>query len=140
MANKGSIIIVDNDSDDQEIIRLALHSLDVKHELLFFDTCQETLDYLLVSPGQPFLILCDINLPEMSGLQFRELINQDDRLRRKSIPFIFLSTSNNSKEIQQAYDLTVQGYFKKPASFEELAEDLKLIIAYWTRCKHPNAA
>jgi DNA-binding NarL/FixJ family response regulator len=65
-------------------------------------------------------------------------INNDERLRKKSIPFVFFSTNAHHDTVIQAYDLTVQGYFLKSATLRELEDTLAMIINYWTLCKHPN--
>ena len=139
MSKSGPIILVEDDEEDQLFFREALTALNVKNELVICSDGVEALDFLNTTTQQPFLILCDINMPRMNGLQLRVEINQNDYLRRKSIPFIFLSTAANKEDVQKAYDLTVQGYFQKNQSFQELLVMLRLMIDYWKECKHPNA-
>lgn len=74
----------------------------------------------------------------MNGIQLSRVINADDYLRKKSIPFIFLSTSDSPIQVNEAYELTVQGFFKKPHSVEELTTIIKGIYIYWANCLHPN--
>ena len=76
---------------------------------------------------------------QLDGFQLREKIYQDTQLRFKSIPFLFLSTSSSKPGINKAYSLSVQGYFKKPDSFEEMIAMLKRIIEYWDFSLHPNS-
>ena len=59
-------------------------------------------------------------------------------LRKKSIPFVFFSTAANKQEIERAYEMMVQGYFKKKNSMDGIKSTLKIIMDYWTLCKHPN--
>ncbi len=75
----------------------------------------------------------------MNGLELRKIINADDYLRLKSVPFVFFSTSADEYAVRQAYELTVQGYFVKRYSIPEIKETLKLIINYWEHCEHVNA-
>ena len=132
------LVIVEDDLDDQEIIREVFNSLEVSNTLLLFSDGVQALTYLQTTTDQPFLILCDINLPKLNGLELREQINKDERLRRKSVPFIFFSTNAGRDAVERAYDLTVQGFFVKNHTLQELQDTLRLIISYWTLCKHPN--
>ncbi len=59
-------------------------------------------------------------------------------LKSKGIPYIFFTVKDDLKIIREAYDLTVQGYFLKGSSMQEIENELKLIIVYWEKCKHPN--
>jgi DNA-binding NarL/FixJ family response regulator len=65
-------------------------------------------------------------------------INKDAVLRSKSIPFIFLSTSASKKEVSAAYELMVQGYFKKPGTFDDIKALLEMILNYWDYCAAPE--
>ena len=139
MSDLNPIIILEDDIDDHEIFTEALNALGVKNELIIFTHATKALDFLLVTPRQPFLILSDINLPGMNGLIFRSVIQQNEYLKTKSIPFIFFTTGTSKHQVKAAYDLTVQGFFIKPSSFMELQLRLKTIVEYWSSCLHPNA-
>ena len=134
----GPIIIVEDDIDDQEIMKEVFESLGVANTLLIFSDGSEALTYLQTSTDQPFLILCDINLPKLNGLELREEIDADNALRRKSVPFVFFSTNASRDAVEKAYDLTVQGFFVKDHTLQDLRDTLALILAYWSQCKHPN--
>ena len=138
MSAQGPILIIEDDEDDQFMIRLALDQLNVSNDKRFFDNGQRALDYLLTTTEQPFLIFCDINMPLLNGLELRETINENEYLRKKAVPFVFLTTSANQNAVRIAYDLTVQGYFKKASSFEGIKAQLQLTVAYWKSCLHPN--
>jgi CheY-like chemotaxis protein len=135
----GPIIIIDNDDDDQEVFQDVLKSLHVSNELVVFGNCDDGLAYLRTTPGQPFVIFCDINLPGLGGLEFKRRIDNDPQLRKKSIPFVFYSTSVDQKTVNEAYtQMTVQGFFQKKNSIEEIKNMVQLILDYWSECKHPN--
>ena len=140
MAKEGPIIIVEDDADDHELLKEAFIKLEVDNELRFLNNGQEALDYLTSTKEQPFMILSDINMPVMDGLTLAETINSNDYLKSKSIPFIIFTTTENPLIVNRAYKLSVQGYFKKQNSFDELLQDLKLLVDYWVKCKHPNSA
>lgn len=140
MATPGPIVIVEDDLDDQEIITDVLKDIGISNELIFFDRCPEALEYLKTSSEQQFIIFCDINIPGMNGIEFKKRIDDDPHLRQKSIPFVFLSTSAEKSTVTEAYSkMTVQGYFKKSSSVEEIKKALTLIMDYWKLCRHPNS-
>ena len=133
------IIIVEDDADDQYFIRTICDKLGVTAELLFFDDGLSALRYLETTKSKTFLILCDINMPVMNGLELRRKIQDNIQLRKQSIPFVFLSTAARAKEVEEAYDLTVQGFFVKASQLAEMEKSLELILRYWMDCKHPNS-
>lgn len=133
------IIILEDDMDDQEIMKEVLEDLQVPYRIDFYVHAKDLLDYLYTTKESPFLILSDVNLPSMNGLELRKIINDDDYLRMKSVPFVFFSTSSDEYAVKQAYDLTVQGYFVKQYSIPDIKSTLKLIISYWEQCEHINS-
>ena len=140
MAKEGPLLIIEDDADDQEIYSDILTHMGIKNKLIFFSLAQAALDYLLNTKEQPFLILCDVNLPVMNGIEFKKNIDADPFLRQKSIPFIFFSTSAEKSEVKKAYtEMTVQGYFKKESKINEISKSLSVIMEYWKLCKHPNS-
>jgi len=140
MSKLGPIVIVEDDLDDQEMIQEAMEEVGIKNELVFFDRSLKAFEFLKSTTQQPFLILSDVNLPAQNGIEFKRQIDEDRQLREKSIPFVFYSTAVDKNSIDTAYkELTVQGFFKKKNKYEELRKDLKLIVDYWTICKHPNS-
>ncbi|MCF0075277.1 response regulator [Dyadobacter sp. CY261] len=138
MSLKGPIIVIDDDPDDREMIEAMLQELALVNQVRFFGNGQRALDYLLTTLESPLLILCDINVPIMNGLELRDQIDADPYLKNKSIPFIFLTTSDSPTLVRQAYNGTIQGYFQKCNSFQEGKDHLQLIIGYWKLCLHPN--
>lgn len=139
MSKKGPIILVEDDKDDQELIKEILRSIGILNKLVCFSNGSEALDYLKTSIEQPFLILSDVNMPVMDGITLRKYINENERLRKKSIPFVFLTTTAGMPAVRQAYEMSVQGFFEKGSSLTEIGTTLKLICDYWQRCKHPNS-
>jgi CheY-like chemotaxis protein len=134
----GPIIIIEDDEEDQQIVEHVMQSLHIKNPINFFDKCEDVIPYLLSTADKPFLILSDVNLPGMSGPELKKEINKNELLRKKSIPFVFFSTAANKQEIDRAYEMMVQGYFKKENSMDAIISTLKIIMDYWTLCKHPN--
>lgn len=139
MQTNAPIVIIEDDPDDQYFFKIVCESLGVCEQLEFFAQANSALEYLKTTTKQPFVILCDINLPGMSGVELRKIINNTDYLRRKSIPFVFFSTAATEDQIQEAYDMTVQGFFLKQQNLKETQDVLDTIFKYWRKCIHPNA-
>ena len=134
----GPIIIVEDDKEDQEVLAEVFAELKIENEIKFFKEGTSVLAYLRTTTDKPFIIITDINMPMMNGLELKAEIHKDDYLRKKSIPFIFLSTTDGSRIIDKVYQLEVQGFFQKEFSYEAVSNQIKLIIDYWSKCKHPN--
>ena len=137
MLKKGPIIIIEDDADDQELMNEIFRELQVPNLVKFFNSCLQAFDYLLTTMEKPFLIISDINLPAMTGLELYKKIMSNDLLRARTIPFIFLTTSSDSQTIAQAFEMPVQGFFVKPSSIHELKDMMRMIIDYWKICRHP---
>lgn len=132
------IIIIEDDHDDQEIMKLTLSDLGVGHEVVFFNDTQSALNYLANPNVIPLIIFSDINMPGMNGFQLRDNMQADETLRRKCTPFIFLTTGGENKHILEAYTKNVQGFFVKPSSVTEWNALFALILKYWTTSKKPQ--
>jgi len=137
MAKSGPIIIIEDDADDQELMSEIFKELQVPNLIRFFDSCMKALNYLMTTIEKPFLIISDINLPAMTGLELCRRITENESLKIKTIPFVFLTTTSEQKVITQAYQMFVQGFFVKPGSIRELKEMVRMIVDYWKICRNP---
>lgn len=133
------IIIIEDDTDDQEIMKLTLSDLYVESEVIFFNEGQSALDYLSDASIIPLIIFSDINMPGMNGFQLRDKIHADPDLRMKCTPYIFLTTGGESKHIWEAYTKNVQGFFVKPSSVSEWKDLFALVLGYWSISKKPRS-
>jgi CheY-like chemotaxis protein len=134
------IVIVEDDEEDREFLRIAFKQLNVTSEILFFYDCVEAMSYLNNGIQSPFIILCDVNLPKMSGIEFKQRIDADLNLRKKGIPFIFYTTAPNPAIINLVYrQMSIQGFFRKGNDAKENLNTLKVILDYWSYCKHPQS-
>jgi CheY-like chemotaxis protein len=138
MASRGPILVIDNDADDQELIRLAFKAINTPNKIITFTDGAEALDYLSSTSENPFLIISNVRMPRMDGLTLRKEINSNEQLKKKSIPFIFLSELADPDEVNEAYRLNVQGFFIKPNSLDALEKKLSIIVNYWENCVEPN--
>jgi CheY-like chemotaxis protein len=138
MSLNGPILCIDDDEDDQYLICQALNQLMLPNPVVLLTDGQQALDYLLATQERPFLILCDINMPLMNGLELRRQVNASEYLRKKSIPFVFLTTTASEYSVEEAYKESVQGFYQKATTYPALSRQLKLIVEYWQNCLHPN--
>lgn len=135
---KGPIIIVEDDKDDQELYTESIQGIGIPNEIHFFDRAKKVLDYLLNTDEQPFIIISDVNMPEMTGLELKRIIQDDPYLCTKGIPFVFISTNASKAAVRHAHALSVQGYFEKPSTLEEINQMFRKLFEYWELCKHIN--
>lgn len=136
MSKSGPIIIVEDDQDDQEMIKRILSGMNVENEIKTYFDGEDALQYLKTTSEDPFIIICDINMPIVNGLRLKEEIEKDPLLKEKSIPFVYLSTSANPQQVKKAYALSTQGFFLKGQSYDALKTSVKQIIEYWKHCIH----
>ena len=87
---------------------------------------------------QPFLILSDINMPKINGFELRNKVIANDKLHVKCIPYLFFTTSATKKAVIDAYAMSVQGFFVKPTSVQDLESSIRKIVEYWQECIAPS--
>jgi CheY-like chemotaxis protein len=134
-----SILIVDDNEGDRKLFELAFSELGTKNQIQGFSNGEEALKYLKNLKEIPFLILSDINMPTMNGIQLKKEIEKDIVLSLMSIPFIFFSSSASLYDIKEAFLQKAQGYFQKASSISILIDDLHSIIEYWNRSEIPSS-
>lgn len=138
MNKKGPIVVIEDDKDDQDMIQEIFLSLNYPNELVFFADGEKALDYINDENVFPFLILSDINMPKLSGLELKKKIHTDAQLQIKCIPYLFFTTAASKKSVIDAYSMSAQGFFIKQTSHKELERTLKVIVEYWQLCYSPN--
>jgi CheY-like chemotaxis protein len=139
MNKDGPIIVIEDDLDDQEILQEIFQNLGYKNHISYFIDGNEALNYLNKTDVQPFLILSDINMPKLNGFELRNKVFTNSQLQEKCIPYLFFTTGANKKAVSDAYALSVQGFFIKPATIPQLQETVRKIIEYWKECIAPNS-
>jgi CheY-like chemotaxis protein len=138
MNKNGAIIIVEDDTDDQEMFIEVFKELNYKNELIFFNDGQEALSYLTAKTSEPFIVFSDINMPKLSGMNLRNKIHENEDVRLKTIPYLFFTTSAEQDAVVDAYSKSIQGFFIKPSRFQDLKSVIKTIVEYWQKCESPN--
>lgn len=137
MTNR-SLLLVEDDLDDHEMIMHALEELGIANPVKHFKDAESALAYLRIAGESPLLIVSDVNMPKMNGLDFKGKIESSIDLKKRNIPFVFLSTTANPSYVTEAFSINAQGFFVKGTSFNDLKGALKTILDYWTKTRHPN--
>jgi CheY-like chemotaxis protein len=138
MNSNGPVIIIEDDIDDQETLEEVFKNLNYPNKIEFFSDGEAAYEYLNNLDITPFLILSDINMPKLNGFELRDKIRMDAKLQLKCIPYLFFTTAMNQKAVIDAYSASVQGFFVKQNSMQELEKTLSVIMEYWKRCASPN--
>jgi CheY-like chemotaxis protein len=135
MVNK-PLLIIEDDQVDVMTIRRALKEIHVANPVVHVENGEEALDYLRDSGREkPCIILLDLNMPVMSGLEFLQVVKHDDYLRR--FPVIVLTTSEEQQDKLNSFNLGVAGYMAKPVDYRQFVEVMRSINLYWTISELP---
>ena len=137
-----NILLVEDDEVDVMNVKRAFKKYKITNPLYIAGNGIEALEMLRSrddrSPQVPEtrrLILLDLNMPKMNGLEFLHEIRQDEQLKRT--PVIVLTTSDEDKDRIEAYNLNVAGYILKPVTFVNFAEVMVALNKYWALCEMP---
>ncbi|QDU64705.1 Response regulator rcp1 [Planctomycetes bacterium Pan216] len=139
------ILLVEDDDVDVASVRRAFRKNDFKNPIFVVHDGSEALDYLrnagdYVDPSSypaPGLILLDLRMPGMNGLEFLQAVKRDEELRM--CPVVVLSTSREESDVSESYRLGVAGYITKPVDFGEFVEAMGRVVSYWKVCELPIA-
>ena len=136
MNSKKPILLVEDDKVDAMTVKRALRDLNVTNHLDIVGNGEEALEYLKNGENRkPCIILLDLNMPKMNGIEFLKIIKNADSL--KMIPVIVLTTSKNEQDRIESFRLSVAGYMIKPVDYLQFVETVKMIEMYWTLSELP---
>lgn len=128
----GTILLVEDSPDDVVLTKRALRKNNIGNRVIVAHDGEQAIDYLLPVTGKPIvpeLILLDINLPKLSGLDVLRAIRGDDRTRYLSV--VVLTTSSEEQDIVSSYDLGANSYVRKPVEFDNFLEAVRVLGLYW---------
>jgi CheY-like chemotaxis protein len=142
MSEYGRILVVEDDPRDVKLTLTALDEYKLANEVVVVRDGEEALDYLycreqFVSRPQenPAVILLDLKLPKVNGLEVLQQIRSDDEL--KMIPVVVLTSSHEEKDLVTSYKLGVNAYVVKPVNFHEFVNAVKELGMFWAVINQP---
>ncbi len=136
-----SVLLIDDDEVDVMTVKRAFKKNNITNPLYVASNGVEALALLRgnelpkLLPGQRRLILLDLNMPKMGGIEFLRELRADPELR--AIPVIVLTTSNEEQDIVEAYNFNVAGYIIKPVTFTNFVEIMGTLNKYWLLSEMP---
>ena len=144
MISNKTILLVEDNPSDADLTRRALAKGHISNELVVVEDGQEALDYLRGEGAYtgrqisetPAVILLDLKLPRVSGLEVLRLIRADARIRR--VPVVILTSSKEEEDVGTGYDLGVNSYVRKPVDFKEFQVAIENLGLYWLILNEPN--
>jgi DNA-binding response OmpR family regulator len=138
----GRILMVEDDPKDVELSLTALDEYNLANEVVVTRDGEEALDYLYCrgnfasrSNDNPAVLLLDLKLPKVDGLEVLQQIKSDDKL--KMIPVVVLTSSHEEKDMVASYKLGVNAYVVKPVDFHEFVNAIKELGVFWAVINQP---
>ena len=138
----GTILIVEDNPDDETLIRRSLKKYNVKNRIDVAHDGAEALDYMFAAGdfkdrqgGNPAVVLLDIRLPKIDGLEVLKRVRADPRTKRT--PVVMLTSSDEQEDKVRSYDLGCNSYVRKPVDFEKFFEAISNLGLYWILINEP---
>jgi CheY-like chemotaxis protein len=141
--NSKIILLVEDNPSDIGLTQRALGKSHVANELVVAEDGQAALDYIFGAGAHagrdvaqlPTLVLLDLKLPKVDGLEVLRQIRADERTRR--LPVVVLTTSKGEQDVAACYDLGVNSYIRKPVDFSQFAQAIQHLGLYWLVLNEP---
>lgn len=140
-----TIIMVEDDEGHARLIEKNIRRAGVTNDIKSFADGTSALDFLLGSDrtgkansGHPMLVLLDLNLPDMTGVDILKVIKENEHLRRT--PVVVLTTTDDQREIQRCYDLGCNVYITKPVNYEGFSNAIRQLGLFFTVIQVPDVA
>ena len=142
MTQPNRILLVEDNPNDVELTLRALADSHLANEVTVVRDGAEALDYLyqrgdyvLRTPENPVLILLDMKLPKIDGVEVLRQLQQHDQLKR--IPVVIMTSAREEQQVVESYQLGVKAYVVKPVEFAQFSEALKTLGLFWLVINHP---
>ena len=138
-----TIIMIEDDDGHATLIERNIRRAGVSNEIIKFASGTPALDYLIggggkpgVKNGKPYMVLLDLNLPDMSGVDILKKLKETPKTER--IPVIVLTTTDDKNEIQRCYDLGANVYVTKPVNYENFANAIRQLGLFFSVVQVPE--
>jgi two-component system response regulator len=137
------ILLVEDNPDDVELTRRALKGNNITNEVVVVEDGDVALDYLFGEGAyegrdtscQPVVVLLDLKLPKVSGLEVLERLRKDDRT--KVLPVVILTSSKEEQDLWDSYERGANSYVRKPVDFEQFSQAVRELGIYWLLLNEP---
>lgn len=130
MDKKLKILLIEDDMIEVMKLNRVISSLELKHTVIEANNGEEALSLLENKDRLPDIILLDLNMPKISGIEFLTILKKD--LHLKYIPTIILTTSNNRNDLLECFKIGIAGYVLKPLKYEDYVSKIEKVLAYWS--------
>ncbi len=124
-----NILFIEDDMIETMKLQRTISKLKLKHKITEAKNGEEALDILKPENTLPDIILLDLNMPRMSGIEFLRILKEDAKL--KYIPTVILTTSENRVDLLECYKIGIAGYVIKPLKYEDYEVKLHRVLSYW---------
>ena len=126
-----TILLVEDNADDEQLTLRALRQSDIPNMIRVARDGAEAIDFLFGKDALtlPDLVLLDLKLPKISGLEVLQKIRSEDRSR--ALPVVILTSSDEERDIVKSYDLGANSYIRKPVDFDEFIDAVRQLGMYW---------
>lgn len=130
------ILLVEDDSVDAMTVKRAMRDLHITNDLIHAVNGEDAMKFLTDSEKEkPFLILLDLNMPKMNGVEFLRAIKTNPNL--KTLPVIVFTTSKEKQDIVESFQLGAAGYMTKPVDYAKFVDVISTVILYWNTSELP---
>ncbi len=124
-----NILLIEDDTIETMKLQRTVSKLQLKHSIIEAKNGEEALSLLQAPNDLPDIILLDLNMPRMSGIEFLKIVKADEKL--KYLPTIVLTTSENRADLLECYKIGIAGYIIKPLKYEDYELKLQTVLSYW---------
>jgi len=125
-----NVLLIEDDMIEIMKFQRTISSLQLKHNIIEANNGEEALTILNKKNELPDIILLDLNMPKINGIEFLNILKSDEVL--KYVPTIILTTSQNQKDLLECYKIGIAGYVLKPLKYEDYVSKIEKIFAYWS--------
>ncbi|GAA3629392.1 response regulator [Flavivirga jejuensis] len=130
MKNNLKVLLIEDDMIEIMKFNRVVASLKLQHTIIEANNGEDALKILQKKDELPDIILLDLNMPKINGIEFLNILKKDNTL--KYIPTIILTTSNNQNDLLECYKIGIAGYVLKPLKYDDYVSKMEKILAYWS--------
>ena len=124
------VLFIEDDLIEVMKFKRAISSLDLNHQVIEANNGEDALKILEEKDNIPDIILLDLNMPKINGIEFLSILKKDSTL--KYVPTVILTTSSNQRDLLACYEIGIAGYVLKPLKYEDYVHKLEKLLAYWS--------